>query len=210
MVHGNPHQLTPWSPLSPAAGQELQSTADLKTGACLTFKAPPPEVKKVLARVPAEVLDRVRRAGCGVGGAAQQDCCATRVRGPYLHVQRLARPLFGTRSGCRGPCLPVEGRTSRASQALLTVHHRTPTRACGAAAARRCRQGVADPRLQSKRWLHQSPCPAPSRHLPAPALLSPAAVLRLRQSASAGHHRPARARPGGSSLTPGGSGSGSC
>ena len=41
-------------------GQTLQSTGDLKAGACLVVKAPPPEVKRALARVPQEILDKAR------------------------------------------------------------------------------------------------------------------------------------------------------
>eukprot|EP00983_Pelagomonas_calceolata_P116066 1160265-Pelagomonas_calceolata.AAC.3 len=37
-------------------GQSLQSTKDLRTSACQTCKAPPPEVKALMKQLPQEIL----------------------------------------------------------------------------------------------------------------------------------------------------------
>lgn len=38
--------------------RDLRGTGDLKTSACTTCKAPPPEIRALLKQVPSEIVDR--------------------------------------------------------------------------------------------------------------------------------------------------------
>eukprot|EP00200_Dunaliella_tertiolecta_P001860 CAMPEP_0202348770 /NCGR_PEP_ID=MMETSP1126-20121109/6548_1 /ASSEMBLY_ACC=CAM_ASM_000457 /TAXON_ID=3047 /ORGANISM="Dunaliella tertiolecta, Strain CCMP1320" /LENGTH=384 /DNA_ID=CAMNT_0048940485 /DNA_START=177 /DNA_END=1331 /DNA_ORIENTATION=+ len=81
-------------------GQSLQSTKDLRTSACQTCKAPPPEVKALMKQLPQEIVDRYYGCGTplpsGISGLRVLDLGSGTGRDCYVAAQLVGEKGFVT------------------------------------------------------------------------------------------------------------------